>query len=158
MDCYISSGSGEMGKNGGTDKKPKCKTFESRLENIESMKFPWDERYRIFNDCVLRPMLADLTNQTGLVHSTYTYTDIDKHPWCLSLQSDRPRGAGFWNAIGRFFGTQREVMDIKFNGQLWTCRYYQGFYYITAERVREIYYDKMREPFGGHDMVIIGAT
>src|SRR4051812_33454205 len=110
------------------------------------------EKIGIIRKDIILPLLPGLTIQTGLLHTVHYHVD-----WkYLFINSERSGGIGFWSDLGRFLGIDREVIRIQFNGQMWTCRYYQPLYFLTAEQIREKYYDKLRESLGGYDFVVIG--
>jgi hypothetical protein len=133
-------------------------TLAKKLKEIDKKKFHLDQRYCLLNDFAIRPMLADLTNQNGLVHyAEYSKNDTNRIKR-LSVYCDRPKNLGLWNAFLRIFGVRQEVMRIKFNGQMWTCQYYKSLYYLTAEKIRDFYYDHLKSYFDNHDMVIINGN
>lgn len=128
-------------------------SLEDRIKALPNLKWPKDEAFVLLDDFI-GTLLADLTNQTALVHSTYVYKNEYKHPTCVELSRERPSGLGFWNAVGKFMGINQTVLDVRFNGQMWCCRYYVPFYYMLAEQVRDFYYDKLKDVFG-KDFVIV---
>lgn len=119
-----------------------------------------NQKYKLINEVLLGPHIADLTNQHGLVHSTYIgYNQYERRgsvSYCVSIYRERPKGLGFWNAVGRFFGTEQEVLRIEFNGQLWVVNYYVASYFVVAEEIKEAYVETWKGAFGGKDMVIVG--
>ena len=130
-----------------------------QLANCNSYTW-YTDRFRILNQFLILPSLVELTDQTGLVHKSefswsgethYHNQRIDS----VTLYRHRPRLGGFWNGLARFFCPNQAVLSINFNGQLWCCNYYISYYYMTAQRYRDVYYETLKEGFGGHDFVII---
>lgn len=112
-------------------------------------------RLRVFDDCVFSSFLADLTNQTGLLHQTKSYANMEEDTYCVTIVRERPPHRGFWNAVARFFGIRQTVLSLRFEGQLWCCRYYEAVYFMTAEQIRDLYYQRMRKYYANKDLVIM---
>lgn len=139
MESYIGAKS-----NDGSSQNKLEKTLEEQLQNLPKMKYPTDEIFRILGGC-LGANLTDLINQTSLLHTirfTTYLEDYEYHPWSLQLKRQRSE-RGFWNRLARFFGIEQLVLDIGFNGQVWCCKYYEPFYYMISEKVRDFYYAKL---------------
>ena len=148
-------------------KKHQSSPLEDRLAKLKDTRYNTDktnEKYAILHDVLLSPLLADLTNQQGLVHGSQlvstnrgTTLDPDRHYSKLLLWRMRPRTSGFWNWLACFFCPAQECLDIKFNGQLWCCQYFLPQHFMTAQQLKDEYYTQLKDAFGGKDFVIIKA-
>jgi hypothetical protein len=137
------------------------RSIEGRLKWMAKLPYYSDRdklnhKFNAFNDCVIEPMLADLTNQTGLLHRTDLWktgslNSIEQ----ISLYRKIQNTHTFFNWLARMFCITEEVLNVTNNGQMWCVSYMRPQYYMVAEQIKEIYYSKMKDAFDGQDMVIV---
>lgn len=140
--------------------------FQRRLKSIDGSisRTGLSDKMRFLDEFILRPMLSDLIQATGLLHNTvlggYSVEIDGRWHQCYNgiyLQRKRPNTHGFWNWWARFFAEYQEVLRITWNGQMFVCQYSISYYFMTAQSIRDEYYEKLQEAFGGYDFVIVGA-
>ena len=124
-----------------------------RLNALVTKKFKINEMYNIIRDFMLNPLMAEMIEGNNRMHKVHASRD-GAYITALKLLREKPKRAGFFYNLSRFFSPWETVLKIKHSNGIFVCEYSKYSYFTLVDKIKDEFDKKLEKPFGCKFVVI----
>jgi hypothetical protein len=126
---------------------PIDQALRSRLESLPAKRYKSHEQFKIVCEFLLSPLLPELIEGNNVMHRVHV-SKRESRILSVSLQYEKSKKPGILYSLSRFFKPWKTGLSIKNDDyRMFVCEYYRYSYFALAERLKNLYYEKLHDAF-----------